>query len=336
MKRGAKRRGVGKPGGVRRSRRGGGVREEAPITPLRIPKGVETIVVFGGSFDPPHQFHINAWRLMQRLYGSRTWTLYVPAARNPLKEHAPAASDEERVFMIALEDWLRKNDEEQFSWAGVWTDEIDRARWYSNRGNSGPSFTIDTLRRLRSIAPPGVQLKVLIGSDQALSFHHWRDFKSILRLGELLVLLRAPTRTPRQFLDALDRSVWSLRDRLDWARRIVPTEPQEVSSTQLREALARQPADWTWWGPETDSIPGVVRIHIAEKALYGVGKSWTKARLAAHKRKLRKERTSESAFKWLLRDNRLNVGNYRILKNAAIEDLDKRRRAMKRRAKRAG
>ena len=41
--------------------------------------------------------------------------------------------------------------------SAIWTDEIERP---------GPSYWIDSLRRAIAVAPPGAQLRFLIGSDR--------------------------------------------------------------------------------------------------------------------------------------------------------------------------
>ena len=72
-----------------------------PITPLPINarelRGLHAVLLFGGSFDPPHTAHVAAGEMARdRLYGDRGWLLFVPAARSPSKRvdsaRAPTAS----------------------------------------------------------------------------------------------------------------------------------------------------------------------------------------------------------------------------------------------------
>jgi nicotinate-nucleotide adenylyltransferase len=253
--------------------------EEAPITPLKLPRGVKTLVVYGGSFDPPHEYHLQAWVLGRIMFGGGARTLYVPAARNPLKERGPVASDEDRVAMLlAGGPWKKRNSVDFL--AGVWTDEIDRARWHREQGQDDtPSFTIDTIRRLRTVVPESVTLRLLIGSDQALSFHKWKSWRTLLREAEPIVAMREPAPTPKDLVEKLDPRVWSLRERLAWAGRIVPYQPMRRSSTDIRALIARQPLTLSKWRDEAKlAVPHEFAPYIIKHRLYGVGTKHTPAK----------------------------------------------------------
>ncbi len=59
------------------------------------------IGIFGGSFDPVHLGHINLARYALGHAGlDAVWLMVSP--RNPLKEHGPLASDEQRLEMARL------------------------------------------------------------------------------------------------------------------------------------------------------------------------------------------------------------------------------------------
>ncbi|HZW06641.1 MAG TPA: adenylyltransferase/cytidyltransferase family protein, partial [Phycisphaerales bacterium] len=123
---------------------------ERPITPPPLPmsgdrvdRSVRTVVVYGGSFDPPHKGHVHlpllAARHLERQLDEEkgVWVLYVPAARSPHKGSGPSATDAQRVEMLSL----AVSHLPRFA---VWSDELDR----SIPGH--PSYTVETLRRLRS------------------------------------------------------------------------------------------------------------------------------------------------------------------------------------------
>lgn len=251
--------------------------QQAPITPLRLPKGIKTLIVFGGTFDPPHEYHLQAWALGQTMFDLSARTLYVPTARNPLKHRGPIASDEDRVAML-LAGGCFDGPNSVDSLGGVWTDEIDRADWQRRHGDANePSYTIDTIRRLRSLVPKSIALRILIGSDQALAFHKWKQWRALLREAEPIVALRDPAPTPKALLDQLDTKVWSLRERLAWAARIAPYRPIKRSSTDIRELLARQPLSLSKWSEEAKAaIPHEFAPYIIKHRLYNVG---TKSRV---------------------------------------------------------
>ena len=66
--------------------------------------------------------------------------------------------------------------------AQVSTIELDRP---------GPSYTVDTLEHLRK-AVGDTELRLLVGSDQAVSFQQWKDWPRILELASPVVMLRPP------------------------------------------------------------------------------------------------------------------------------------------------
>jgi nicotinate-nucleotide adenylyltransferase len=141
------------------------------------------ILIFGGTFDPPHLAHARLPRIIaDRLHCDQI--LYIPAAVNPLKTQGPAVSSDHRVAMLVLT--LADSPIARIS-----TIELDRP---------GPSFTVDTLQQLRkqhqqpstSLTSDAPQLLLLMGSDQALDFHRWKDWREILDLATPVVMLRPP------------------------------------------------------------------------------------------------------------------------------------------------
>jgi nicotinate (nicotinamide) nucleotide adenylyltransferase len=248
--------------------------EEAPITPLKLPRGVKTLVVYGGSFDPPHAFHLNVWYPIAQVFGPECSVLYVPAARSPFKASGPVASDEHRIAML-LKGGQRIALNELGGLCGVWTDEIDRARWHRERSEkTTPSYSIETIRRLRQIIPKDTTLRLLIGSDQVLAFHMWRDWQALMREAEPLVVLREPAPTPKDLIGQLDGKVWSLREKLKWASRIVPSNIDRRSSTSIRTGLPSQPLVLRDWSLVDHGLKPEVAKYIIKHRLYGVGTKW--------------------------------------------------------------
>jgi nicotinic acid mononucleotide adenylyltransferase len=231
----------------------------APTTPIRLPRRARVALVFGGSFDPPTLFHWSAVTVPGAL-GLRdpqkpdtVATIFIPAAISPLKGRGPVVADEHRVAMLLAHEGMTLNDQAPTPWASiVWTDEIDRARWHAARAPGAaaranaaspipPSYTIDTLERLRAAIPARVALRLLIGADQAVKFDQWRRPRDVIALAEPLVMLRPPYTTPAHFLDALAQAGRSRAECLAWARRLVPMEAHDDSSTRVRAMLRTHP-----------------------------------------------------------------------------------------------
>jgi len=194
------------------------------------------VLVFGGSFDPPTTAHIEL-PAMARDRAGLDWLLYIPAAESPGKGKRPTAAGEDRAAMLraALEGRER---------CSVSTIELDRAKL-----QPGPSYTVDTLRQLHELLGVGVRLRLLIGADQAATFHSWREPQRVVELAEPLVILRAPAETP-EGLWARMAPHWSQGDRDAWRSRVLELPTIDASSTQARHLLRTQ-------GPDA---PGLARL----------------------------------------------------------------------------
>lgn len=213
------------------------------VTALPIPLGEaepKLVVIMGGTFDPPHIGHAklppkvrdeleNALGLKKQ-----AWLVFVPAARSPHKAQGPVASDADRVHMLTLAT-------RDIPRAGVWTDEIDRAR---DASGSGASYSVDTLSRARRWLDEqglsGCALRLLIGADQAVAFHTWRNPRDILRLAQPAVMVRGDMSNAEALMRKLEHTeYWNAAELSMWRSAIVPVGLIDVSATQVRTALAR-------------------------------------------------------------------------------------------------
>lgn len=162
--------------------------------------------VFGGSFDPPHVGHLAVAQDAAEAL-ELDLLLLVPARASPFKVGASGTLPELRAEMLerALVGHPRLK---------VWRGELERA---------APSFTVETLRELRT-QYPGADLFLLMGQDQWGSFPQWRDPEAILSLARLCVL---------------DRDVGDdASAQGQWPHRRIRTRRVDVSSTEIRERVA--------------------------------------------------------------------------------------------------
>ena len=175
------------------------------------------VLVFGGSFNPPHRRHVSLAQQAAAAIGADEIRV-IPANINPQRQEQPPASARHREAMLRL------------AFAGetravIDTQEIERG---------GASFTVDTLSNLRAQFP-AAQFFLLLGGDQALNFYSWKDPQGILALATPVVVPRAPLNAhellqqiaARQ--DAATANVWR-----PW---ILPLEAAMDSSTQLRKNI---------------------------------------------------------------------------------------------------
>ncbi|MDD6320234.1 MAG: nicotinate (nicotinamide) nucleotide adenylyltransferase [Oscillospiraceae bacterium] len=129
------------------------------------------ILLFGGTFDPPHQGHMNNLRAaMQAVRPDRV--IVMPAGIPPHKQ-ASATPGEVRLAMCRCFLALGK--------------EVELSDWEIT--HAGRSYTYNTLTMLAQ-ANPGAQLYMTVGSDMLETFTRWYRWQDILRLAALVVQSR--------------------------------------------------------------------------------------------------------------------------------------------------
>jgi len=192
------------------------------------------VLIFGGSFDPPHKGHAALLSAAARaVKPSRIFI--VPARHAPLKA-PPLAGAAERLRMIRLgllpalpAKWRR-------------LARIDLGELRARRR----VYTVETLSRLAR-RNPGAQAHFVVGSDSAEGFKSWKS------PGKLKDLCRWwSARRP-----GTGRGIPAFFKRL-------PGRMPDISSTELRERLAGGENVAPWLAPE-------VRAYIARRGLYGTG-----------------------------------------------------------------
>lgn len=190
--------------------------------------GEQRICIFGGTFDPIHRAHLEiASEAARKFHLNRI--LFVPAANPPHKQASQMTPFEHRFRMVEL------------ACEG-------RALFEPSRLEQGesPSYSIDTIERLKPTLAPGDKLFFLIGSDafdDIATWHRWRD---LIRELDFIVVsrpgahFRIPPRARVHRLEGL---------------------ALEISSTGIRERLAR--------GEATPELIPEVRAYIDGLCLYG-------------------------------------------------------------------
>lgn len=183
-------------------------------------RGAQRVLLFGGTFDPPHQRHVSMASAAANLLGCDR-IVVMPAGRSPLRRGVETAPPELRLAMARAAFAAEPR-------AVVSDLEVRRG---------GTSYTVDTLCALGAGSVRArTDTVLLIGSDQALQFGQWRDAPRILgELAAVAVVLRPPD----------DRATFARRcaecreDSAAWVQRLLPLPPIELSATAIRIALVR-------------------------------------------------------------------------------------------------
>jgi nicotinate-nucleotide adenylyltransferase len=186
--------------------------------------------LFGGTFDPPHNAHVALARaaLEEFQLDALHW---IPAGQPWQKARTITdAVHREAMVRAAIDGQPR-----------FVLDRLELER-------QGPSYTLDTVRTLRS-QHADAALFLVIGADQYAGLHTWRDWQELLGLVTLAVANRPG------LMPAVNAEV------LRTPHRVVPLPMLDISATDIRARVARSQS--------IDSlVPPAVASYIAQHGLY--------------------------------------------------------------------
>ncbi len=140
--------------------------------PYRIPpvNGPLKIGLFGGSFNPPHQGHVQVSQLaLRRLDLDQIWWIVTPG--NPLKSHTQLLPIDERLLLC------RK----------ICTNPSFKVTGFEAGFNT--RFTADTLKILLTHRPLAMFTWVM-GADNLAGFHKWERWRDIITSVPIAVIDR--------------------------------------------------------------------------------------------------------------------------------------------------
>lgn len=170
--------------------------------------------IFGGSFNPVHSGHVKLARFAKEELGLDK-LIIVPANVSPFKiEGSISGADREAMCRLAF------SADEGFIVSGT---EI-------NRG--GVSFSVDTVSEM-TVLFPDCELFLIIGSDMLLQFDKWKEYKRILSMCTLAAVSRQREDKIRELEAFADEKLRQCGKVV-----IMPFEPLEINSTEIREKLA--------------------------------------------------------------------------------------------------
>lgn len=204
------------------------------------------ILLYGGSFDPPHNGHLNNLRAAAaRVRPDRV--VVMPAGTSPFKQ-GTNASGTLRLEMCGCFRALAGEP-------GSAVPQLEVSGWEIEQAEAGQrNYTVLTVEKLAREAP-GAQLYLAIGSDMLLSFDGWYRWQDILRLAHLVVTSRHVGDDPQ--LHEKARQLDSTGARILFA----PVEALPMASSELRARLAA--------GEECEAeLPETVRAVIRREGLY--------------------------------------------------------------------
>ncbi|GHV17697.1 putative nicotinate-nucleotide adenylyltransferase [Clostridia bacterium] len=191
----------------------------------------KSTALYGGTFNPPHLGHFEALSAISQLYYQ---VIVMPSGTPP---HKPlpdgSANPEQRLEMARLMAEGLENVE-------ISDFEIRK---------DGASYTVDTLEWLTRRHP---RITLVVGADMLFTLPQWKDFGRIARLADFAAVCRS--KEQRTAVEAAAQTLGA---------EVIEHEPVDISSTRLRELLARsQGREW---------LRESVWEFIKENGLYGFG-----------------------------------------------------------------
>ncbi len=191
------------------------------------PEARKLIAVYGGTFNPIHQGHLQAADEVSTLCDVDRLVL-VPASIPPHRA-APSVTFEHRLRMVELAISGRP------SWR---VDDREDQR-------DAPSYTIDTLASFRNELGLDVSLAFCVGSDAFQSINTWHRWEELTDFAHVIVAQRCDMIAPLN--SAVEK--WSaskvlsapsqLRDRPSGGVLHLSQRPMNCSSSDIRATLAQ-------------------------------------------------------------------------------------------------
>ena len=203
------------------------------------------VLLYGGTFDPPHNGHLNNLRAAAaRVQPDKV--VVMPAGLSPFKQKtsAPGAL---RLEMCSCFHALEEDADT--------IPQLEVSGWEIEQAAAGNrNYTVLTVEKLAR-ENPGAQLYLAIGSDMLLSFDGWHRWQDILRLARVVVTSRDIGDAPALHAKA------KLLDPSGGRILFAPVQALPMASSQLRARLAA--------GEECKTeLPEEVRSVIRREGLY--------------------------------------------------------------------
>lgn len=165
------------------------------------------IGIFGGSFNPPHIAHLI---LAESLYENLSLdkVLFMPSSTPPHKQNDTLLDPTDRLRLVNL--------------AIVGNDRFSVSDLEIKRG--GTSYTIETITALEDIYKDAT-LYLVVGFDNLVTFHHWREYRAILDRCMVVAMNRPGTEIGNVRKEILEKTI------------IVDVPYLDISSTTIRERI---------------------------------------------------------------------------------------------------
>ena len=128
--------------------------------------------ILGGTFDPPHKGHLHISKLViKKLY--LTTLYWAITKQNPLKKTTPHNNENKRKTLCRQ---LTRSEK--------------KIKLLNTGDIKNSNLTINILRKIKKKITKKTNLFFIIGADNLVQLHQWKDYKKIFSLCTVVVMNR--------------------------------------------------------------------------------------------------------------------------------------------------
>jgi nicotinate-nucleotide adenylyltransferase len=223
------------------------------------------IALFGGTFDPVHRGHVVVARAAAAKFGlKQIW--FVPADIPPHKQKTPITSFYHRYAMVSLAVAGEKD---------MLPSLLEAPDLGAAKGERKPSYSIETVRRVKKSLGKSDHLYFLIGMDAFKDIAKWYKAEELLGECDFIVAARpgfsladVASSLPEKLRPPASVTKLFRKEKLEGplvlprvTLHLLPETHENVSATQIRSAAERG-------GALKRLVPDAVAEYIQKERLY--------------------------------------------------------------------
>ncbi len=186
--------------------------------------------MFGGTFNPPHNGHVEIASRIRTEYAIDR-VLFVVASDPPHKRIAEGVNAATRLALTCAALEGRE---------GMEASELEIAR-------GGVSYTVDTLRSLQ-LQDPGAKMFLIMGEDMLDILPSWREPEAILSLATIIAVSRPGS------AEDIRKTAAALSARYGADIRVAECEGPKLSSTEIRARVFGAKPIAAFVSPKTEEL----------------------------------------------------------------------------------
>ncbi|GGI76879.1 nicotinate-nucleotide adenylyltransferase [Legionella impletisoli] len=210
---------------------------------------MKSILIYGGTFDPPHNGHLLTALTVQREF--KFDKVYFIPCKSPVLKPESHATCSQRIDMLRL----ALSSYKEFR---IDLREIKR---------DSPSYMVDTLKSLREELGSKIALTLLLGTDAFLQLPNWHKWRELIDYAHILVIQRSiktegQSDTLHHFVsNHLTSNKFNLRSKPAGLIYFYNAGLYDISSTDIRDYIKEGK-------PIKQYLPHAVYRYIKQHSLY--------------------------------------------------------------------